>query len=190
MKTEILNILGTWINVANAARNTVGKPPIHSVSPKWIKKIIMAEHSPIRKIQINWKWTDIKYWVSVHFVKHKFGIEHFVRTQRDDRIDECKTPRDRVPQGSLINHECTANIQAIINISRKRLCTKASPETRKAWFLFLQELAKLEPEVVEACVPDCIYRGYCYEIDSCGYFKTKQYQEMLQLYRKGINDDM
>ena len=57
-------------------------------------------------------------------------IEHIVTTKRTDRTG---VSRDELEQGSLVNHECDANAQALINISRKRLCHCASPETRKAW---------------------------------------------------------
>lgn len=47
--------------------------------------MLLAEHSPIRKLIISWKWYDLLSWVSVHLVRHKFGVDHWVRTQRTDR---------------------------------------------------------------------------------------------------------
>jgi thymidylate synthase ThyX len=41
-------------------------------------------------------------------------------------------PRDELPQGSLNDMDMTCNAQAFINISRKRLCSRASKETREA----------------------------------------------------------
>lgn len=37
---------------------------------------------------IKWKWFDLKYWVSTHFVRHWLRIEHYLRTQRTDRTGE------------------------------------------------------------------------------------------------------
>lgn len=89
----------------------------------------------------------------------------------------------------MVNHECEGNAQAIINISRKRLCNCASPETREAWKLFLDEVVKPnEPELYSVCVKECIYRGFCPEFKSCGYHKTEAYKKELQEYRKGINE--
>lgn len=177
-----IEVLTKWSSVIKAARTTIGKLPLNKEpTSKWKKRILLAEHSPIRLLLINWRWDCIKYWVSVHFVRHKIGIEHFVRTQRTDRTGKS---RDSAPQDALVDHECTANAQSIINISRKRLCSKASPETREAWKLVLEKLSTREPELCSVCVPECIYRGACYEFDPCGYSKTAAYEERLQEYRK------
>lgn len=188
LTTKILDICGSWRSVANAARTTIGKEAsTGEVSDLWKKRILLCEHSPIRKLNINWKWNNLKYWVSVHFVRHKFGIEHYVKTQRPDRTGET---RDDAPQDSLINHECFANAQSIINISRKRLCYQATADTRNAWIDFLNTLQKFEPVLVSACVPDCIYRGYCYEFNSCGYHRTSKFKERLKEYRRNVNERM
>jgi len=185
MEVKILDVFGTWLKVYNAARTTVNLEPVNGNVPStWKRRILLAEHSPIRKIQISWKWFNLKSWISVHFVRHKFGIEHFVRTQRTDRTN---INRDEEKQSALIEHECQANPQAIINISRKRLCILASPETRQAWQLFLDNLYYYEPELVDVCVPDCIYRGHCYEFKSCNFHKTEVYKVWLEKYRRGIN---
>lgn len=188
MKISFIRVTNTWRDVANAARTTVGKEAGEGEpSSSWKRKMLLAEHSPIRKIHVTWKWIGLKSWVSVHFVRHKFGIEHWVKSQRPDRTG-AKESRDNAPQGTLINHECEANLQAIINISRKRLCNMAMPETREAWIAFLDNLKELEPELVSICVPDCIYRGWCYEYNSCKYHLTDTYQKQLELYRSNINE--
>ena len=79
---KFLNVIGTWRSVADAARTTIRMPEgTKEPSSKWKKTILLSEHSPIRKLMFSWKWTNLPYWVSVHFVRHKFGIEHFVSTQ-------------------------------------------------------------------------------------------------------------
>lgn len=183
MKVERIECLGSWRSIADAARTTVNmEPGTGEPSTTWKKKMLLAEHSPLRQMYIRWVWTDLPYWVSVHFVRHKIGIEHFVSTQRSDRTG---VPRDELPQGALVRHECIANVQALINISRKRLCNLASKETREAWLKMLQELAKIEPEIVEACVPECIYRGFCPEMKPCGRRVDSDYvQDCIREYRQ------
>jgi hypothetical protein len=181
MKIQSFEIKSTWREVANAARTTVNldkgtKEP----SSSWKKKILLSEHSPIRQLIIKWKWVDLKYWVSVHFVRHKIGIEHFVSTQRTDRTG---IDREEKKQSSLVSHECIANAQAIINISRKRLCSGASKETRQAWEAVLNELRINDPVLFSVCVPECVYRGFCPEMHSCGYSDTKEYKTKLEEYR-------
>lgn len=170
-----------WDKVKRAARTTIsregaGKYPTDS----WKKSILLAEHSPIRKIKFNWKWTNLKSWVSVHFVRHKIGIEHWVTTQRTDRTG---VNRDNSLQSTPVEHECEANAQALINISRKRLCSQASPETRTAWKEVIKEVKKADPVLASVCVKECVYRGFCPEMYSCGYVETEEYKKELEEYR-------
>ena len=179
---KILNVHGTWREVANSARTTIGLDGSDKeVSSKWKKRMLLCEHSPTRKIKISWKWENIPYWVSTHFVRHKYGIEHFVSTQRTDRTNK---NRNLAKQSAEVMHEAEANAQAIINISRRRLCTSASTETREEWKNFLREVKKVEPELYEVCVPDCIYRGHCYEYVTCGYTDSPEYKQKLEEYRR------
>ena len=181
MKIAAIEIKSTWREVADAARTTVNmEKGTKEPSSPWKKKILLSEHSPIRQLIIKWKWVDLKYWVSVHFVRHKIGIEHFVGTQRTDRTGE---DREIKNQSAPVTHECIANAQAIINISRKRLCNCASPESRQAWTAVLESLREKEPELFSVCVPECVYRGFCPEIKGCGYAKSPEYNAKLDAYR-------
>ena len=46
--------------------------------------------------------------------------------------------------------DMTCNAQAFINISRKRLCRCASPETRQAWEI-VNCLKEVDPTLAEKC---------------------------------------
>lgn len=190
MNITLRNYKDNWQDVKNATMNTIGKDKGAYPSSDWKRRLLLSEHSPIRKLHIGWKWSDLKYWVSVHLVRHKYGIEHFVSTQRTDRTG---ISRDELPQNSLVNHECEANAQALINISRKRLCHCASPETRQAWQKVKSEITLVEPELASVMVKECVYRnGLCPEMFTCGYNKTKLFEEELKEYtnivRGQIND--
>ena len=170
-----------WPKVKRAARTTIskdgeGKYP----SDSWKKTILLAEHSPIRKIKFSWKWKNLKSWVSVHFVRHKFGIEHWVTTQRSDRTG---VDRDNSPQSALVSHECEANAQALIFMSRRRLCTQASEDTRAAWKEVKAEVNKVDPVLASVMVRECVYRGFCPEFYCCGYVNTEGYRKELEAYR-------
>ena len=171
-----------WSKVKRSARTTIGREGEGLYpSDSWKKQILLAEHSPIRKIKFSWKWTNLKSWVSVHFVRHWLGILHWVTTQRVDRTG---VDRDNSPQSTLVEHECEANAQALINISRKRLCSQASPETRKAWAEVKFEVEKKDPILSSVMVKECIYRGFCPELYPCGYSDTEAYKKELEEYRK------
>ena len=81
--------------------------------------------------------------------------------------------------------DMTCNAQSFINISRKRLCGCASPETRHAWTLVKEYMKEFDPMLASAMVPECIYRGFCPEFDKCcGYCNTEKYKKDLEEYRK------
>lgn len=181
MKVTDLRVKGTWRDVADCARTTIGQQDGEKEpSSIWKKKLLLAEHSPIRTLVFNWKWVDLPYWQSVHIVRHKIGCEHFVSTQRSDRTG---VKREDLPQGALVQHRMEANAQAVITISRKRLCMQASTETRQAWKAVVEAIATVQPEVASCCVPECAYRGFCPELKSCGWINSKQAKEALETYR-------
>ena len=184
MKIDNFEHIDNWQGIKDSTMNTIGKDTGVYPSSDWKRRLIMSEHSPIRRLKFYWRWVDIKYWVSVHLTRHKIGIEHFVKTQRTDRTG---VDRNDLPQGSLVNHACEADAQALINISRKRLCFCASPETRKAWERVKESVAEVEPELASCMVKECVYRGFCPEMFPCGYSDTIQFQKELAEYRKGIN---
>lgn len=183
VKIESIEQTTSWRRVLNAARRTVGKDALEKdPSSEWKKKILMAEHSPIRLLEFDFSWKGIKSWVATHFARHHEGCEKFVRSQRDDRNSN-ELSRDELPQGTLVDMNMTCNAQALINISRKRLCKQASPETRQAWKLVKEEVEKINPEVASMMVPECIYRGgWCPEMTTCGWYKTPSAQKMLHEY--------
>ena len=171
-----------WRKVKRSARTTIRKDGFGEYpNDNWKKTILLAEHSPIRRIHFSWRWRDLKSWVSVHFVRHKFGIEHWVSTQRSDRTG---IDRDKSPQDTPVLHECEANAQALIFISRKRLCNQAAPETRAAWQEVKEVVSGVDPVLGSVMVPECIYRGFCPEFHSCGYVNTEEYAKALADYRR------
>ena len=185
--TRLENTKAEWIRVLNAARRTWGKKPInHEPSDKFKKKILLAEHSPIRLLEYDFTWEDIRQWVTAHFVRHHEGCEKFVHTQRTDINENYKgLDRDTLPQGLLNDMDMTCNAQSFINISRKRLCKGcASKETREAWELVIKYLEEIDPILASKCVPECVYRGFCPEFERCcGYCNTNKYKEQLTNYR-------
>ena len=183
LKIKYVKTRSVWRDVADAARTTVRmEEGEQEPSSSWKRRMLLSEHSPVRLMMFRWKWLNLKYWVSVHFVRHKVGIEHFVSTQRTDRTG---ADREAMPQSALVDHECCANAQTLITISRKRLCRQASPETTEAWRLVLAEVAKTEPELAGVCVAECVYRGFCPEFKPCGYAETAAYRKALRAYREG-----
>ena len=189
--SQITNLeqVTSWKRVLNAARRTIGKNQLNKEpSDSWKAKMLLAEHSPIRLLEYDWSWGEIRQWVTAHLVRHHEGCEKFVHTQRGDRRkileDYGVATRDELPQGALNDMDMTANAQALINISRKRLCNCASKETREAWTQVKEAIAEVDPILASKMVPECLYRGFCPEfMNPCGYSKTEKYKKDLEEYR-------
>lgn len=161
MKTKILKVKGDWQEVVDDCRETVGKGELgRDPSDAFKRRILISEHSPVRALTIRWRWENIKSWVATHWVRHVWNC--FVSTQRSDRTG---TPRDKLPQDSLVNFRGEANVQHLIDTWRKRLCFQASPETREYAEDFKSTLKDVEPEIANVLVPHCVYRCGCPEFD-------------------------
>lgn len=111
------------------------------------------------------KMADVPYWVSVHFVRHKFGVEHYVCSQRNDR--QGKYDRGQAPQSMPIDHIMDINAQELIQMARMRLCGQAATETRLAMTLIRDAVVEVNPEFADFLQPKCC-NGRCNEFEPCG----------------------
>lgn len=167
MNTHITNIKGDWQEVVDTCRATSGKGSLgHEPSEDFKRRILIAEHSPIRRISVSWVWQGIKSWIATHWSRHKW--ECFISTQRTDRTG---TPRDKLPQDAPVIFEGEANVQALIDSMRKRLCSQADPETRAYAEDFKTALHEVQPEISDVLVPNCVYRCGCPEMQTCGMYE-------------------
>lgn len=188
MKVKIDKITN-WSDAYKEALVTINKVPKKKKIPSdnWIRQLLLAEHSPIRTVEYRIEWEGIKYWTAMELRTHQIGVWHpddlvFISTQRDDR-EKLKGPRDEIPQGAPVRMVVRLNSQSIINVSRKRLCAVAHKEATDAWTMALSELEKIDPILVSVCVRECIYRGFCPELKSCGYVNTSAFTNNLIKYR-------
>lgn len=170
MKTKIKKIAVDWTEIKNECRHTDNKEDTSKeATEKFVKQLLISEHSPIRLARIKWSWDGIKSWISVHFARHWLGWEKWVSTQRTDRTG---VNRDKSPQDTPVNIDVEANAQALINVSRYRLCKQASKETRE----YVMDLKasikeKGQKEISNVMVPNCIYRMGCPEFKCCGHIQ-------------------
>ena len=172
MRTEFNHISDDWRRVKNHCRTTDNKDFTEKdATPAFKRKLLISEHSPIRLIEFDWSWEGMPSWVSVHWVRHKW--EKFVSTQRDDR-KEHDIPRGKMPQDTPVNFDGYANMQALIDSFRKRLCFQASPETREYAEDFKVALHHEIPFLADVLVPNCVYRCGCPEKfqKQCKFFQN------------------
>lgn len=159
-----------WLRCKELALNTVGKRAVNMPSEEWKRKILDAGHSPIRTLMFTVRM-EIPYYISVHFVRHKVGVEHYVQTQRNDRQKDYD--RAKAPQDTLVTHIMDLNAAALIEMAHRRLCGQADPLTHLAMFQICSAVIKANPEFSEVLVPMCEYRYGCHEMNSCGAFKRR-----------------
>lgn len=158
-----------WMKIKSACMTTISKEAgPKEPSSEWKRKLLLCEHSPIRRGIVSWKWETIPYAISTHFARHHEGCEKFIGTERTDRTN---VDRETRSQMNPVPMEMDANLQALINISYKRLCTCADPTTRKYWQAVLEAIREYDEDVYWACVPQCIRTGGCPEYKPCGYFE-------------------
>lgn len=206
MKVKVIQET-SWKRALNAARRTIGKEALdREPSDSWKKMVIMAEHSPIKLVEYNICFSDLRQWVGVHLLRHEHTLP-FIHSQRVDRrenIDELVekvltivgedikndpsfNKRDYLFQGETNDQDFVVNAQTLINISRKRLCSCASKETREAWMAVKKAIEEFDPIMARAMVRNCVYRGRCPEMKCCGYYKTDAFKEELEDYWSLIN---
>lgn len=99
-----------------------------------------------------------------------------------DAVETLPEKYDRYAPTSLMGD---MNAEAIINMSKKRLCAKASQETREIWAQVIVEVAKADSELALFCVKPCVFSGgICREHKSCGFNKTELFNKQLNEYKK------
>jgi hypothetical protein len=136
-------------------------------------RMILSEHSSHRAVKYRVYIEDIPFFAHVHLRTHHTGIEFHVYSSRDDDGTQEVTARDDLKQGDKISLFFDANVQAIINIARKRLCYKSHKVTQD----ILRNLRKslmFEGDAYDRILglllmPTCKwYGGVCAEPDPCG----------------------
>jgi thymidylate synthase ThyX len=178
MKVISLLEMGEWTTVRNIARMTQGKGPIFTpVTEEFKKKMIVSRHEPLKLLNYLIR-VECPQWVAMHFVRHKHSV-HFAESSRDDITG---VPRD---PDKIIQYAVMANPVGLMDMAEKRLCTRASDETRETMKLIVHEISKIEPFLAERLQPACVVKGYCPEqFDPCGYIHSKNYNVKREQYLK------
>lgn len=165
MKIEMLKYPTNedWAEVRRRALVTVGKNNVDVPTNIWKAKILKARHSPIRYLQFSF-YIECPYWVSVHLCRH-IHAQPYIQSQRNDRQD--RYDRNSARQDETVCMIWDMNAEELITICNKRLCKKASPETRYVVKCMQELVIEKCPEFVTELVPMCVREGECHEMKSC-----------------------
>lgn len=160
--------------VQRAAQMTTHGQPIKAPLKAWYR----TEHSPVRMRKFWIELLGIPTMVSVHLVRHKIGVDHFVQTMRDDRGG---AGDDKVNRLTPVNHGLDINAQALIQMSRKRLCLASHKRTVAVWTKLRKAMKEVDPDLARFMVPECVYRnGVCPEFKEC----APGMEKVVSVYRK------
>lgn len=166
-----------WREVKKRAAVTAGKKVVKSPDTMWMMKILEARHSPIRKLCFSFYLEDIPTWVSVHLVRHVHA-QPYVKSQRNDRQKDYD--RNAARQDAPVNMIFDVNAEELCTIANKRLCMKASEETRQLVQMMCDAVIEKCPEFKPVLVPACEYNGVCHEMFPCGKCQTRNLEGYLK----------
>lgn len=159
-----------WHMVEMIARMTANLPPKSTLpTEEWKRRILRARHSPIRELKFVFLLKDVPYWISVHLCRHNHA-QPYVSTQRNDRQigADANYDRRKAPQDTPVDMVWSMNAEELITVANKRLCYKASAETRETIEKLCHLVCEVCPEFSEELVPMCVRNGgICYEMRPC-----------------------
>lgn len=171
-------------------------------------------HSFVRSQRFYITLSGIPQFVANQLVRHKVGVEWVMKSKRTDRggadfgesltaladlaLDSSASRGDLANRIVKLQYEFDRqaptnlfgdlNAQAIINISRDRLCAAASDQTRLVWQAVIDEIAKVDPALAAHCVRPCVATGICRE-RKCAYRISKAYGHERKKYLLLFTDE-
>lgn len=179
-----------------------------------LAKAYKLGHSPIRTQLFWIEMRDIPLFVAGHLVRSHVGIQCFQLSKRPDRggedfrdvcntivneiqlngcgschgnreiLDAIESLPERFDRYTPTDLACIINAEAIINMSHKRLCAKASTETREIWEKIVEEIRKCDRDLANYCVKPCVHYGFCREAKPCRFMNTDAYDRQRRDYLK------
>lgn len=181
MHVELIGQVGSWRAVADAARTNkhIGKgfgrltvigtaePYIHKSGRSETVSVVRCDCGNIKHVR-NCSLTS-GLTLSCGCLKRETTIANkwFVDSQRNDRQSDYD--RNAARQDTPVMVTCIINAEALMFISRRRLCGKADQQTHAVWLAVIDAVSKVDPVLASCCVPECVYRGFCPEFKPCKY---------------------
>jgi hypothetical protein len=153
--------------VQKAAWVTARKTSGSKFTPEVFRDYLIAEHSPIRRFIIAWRYKKLLKRVSTHLARHIHQLP-FVSSTRPDWFEGHEGDE-------IVDHLQDSNAQALIDMARKRLCFRAWKGTREAMegikYSLMHSTDPYLRVLGEVLVPNCVYRTGCPEGKrGCGWF--------------------
>lgn len=153
--------------VKECAIGTEGKVIKTKPSDSWLYRLAVAKHSPIRELQYRFLIEDAPYWVLMELCRHHIGCEKYVQSSRNDRQNDFDRNAARQDTPRTMRFSC--NLEALMTIAAKRMCSKATPEMQELVTQMCEQVAAVHPWTAGLFRPNCGWQhGYCHEMKPCG----------------------
>ncbi len=161
-----------WDEVYRRCLITVGKRPIKHPSDEWKRKLLIARHSPIRRLRFSFLLEGIPSYCSVHLCRHVHA-QPYVKSQRNDRQSEYD--RNKAPQDAKVDMIYDLGGEEMLILANKRLCNLADKTTREVVQMMCWLVEEKCPEFKGLLVPMCEYHGgVCHEMYPCGRYNNEK----------------
>lgn len=186
MKTKIVNFDVNWGFIKEGCMATIGKQAGKEPNKEWKRKLLLCQHSPLRRGIISWKWEEIPYCNMGHFVRHHVGCTPFVSTSREDRTN---VPRNERKQTDTVSMEMDANIQSLIDMAGRRLCLCSDKTTIEYMKDLVEAIREYDEDIAWRLVPQCVNYGGCIEkFGNCKFYenfaKTLTLEEQIDVEKR------
>jgi hypothetical protein len=117
----------------------------------------------------------------IAFSIENLGYDDEARFSDASRVRDLSKDFDRYAPTDLMG---IANADMIMQTSRRRLCSKASQETREVWQSVVDAIETVDPDLAEMCVPMCVYQQRCPEYKGCKFLETERGRKELSRYNE------
>lgn len=122
------------------------------------------------------------------------GLQRVEDGQNEDVMEmiylakkEFKTLPERFDRYAPTDLFIDCNAESIMNMAAKRLCAKASSETREIVGKICELVEECDPDLYPHLVRPCVACGLCRESKSCGYMVSNEYLAKRKMYKAMFN---
>lgn len=170
-----------WMEVYRRALICENKEPTHAPTSDWIRRILDARHSPIRRAMYAFLFEDIPSNTSTHFARHVHA-QPYIGSLRTDRVHPEYLEKlredlgrfvdsDHAPRMTPVGMILDVNAEELQEMANKRLCQKAAEITRQIMNGMCRIAIEATPQIEKGLVPRCVYcGGVCHEFKGCGAY--------------------
>ena len=172
---SFIRISGDWLTVADAYQTVRNRSNEIDTGPGWRRMMLMEEHPSVNMIIFNFRWDWVPSWIILHNVRNFQNIHWFYW---------CAPNHERWLRFPSVPLEGQCTALDLIRASRLALCKNTPKEVRDYWYMLKKEIARYQPEIADAMVQECVFRGFCPKINTCAFSQSTTFRRHREKYCK------